>query len=103
MTPLVSNRIIRAGRLGTAANAASGVQNHPIMEEIFLDPGAIGPASWSELGSLLRSMWLAVLFVVIFATNMLLGHNLIPSFIASGHIGENWRKAPAGAIRGRGG
>ena len=93
MTPLVSNRIIRAGRLGTAANPANGVQNHPIMEEIFLDPGAITSASWSELGSLLRSMWLAVLFVVIFATNMLLGHNLIPSFIASGHIGENWRKA----------
>ena len=63
------------------------------MEQIFLDPGAITSASWNELGGLLRSMWLAVLFVVIFASNMLLGHNLIPSFIASGHIGENWGKA----------
>ena len=93
MTPLVSNRIIRAGRLGTAANPANGVQNHPIMEEIFLDPGAITSASWSELGSLLRSMWLAVFFVVLFASNMLLGHNMIPSFIASGHIGKSWGKA----------
>ncbi len=67
-------------------------QNNPLMEEIFLDPGTIGQASWAELGSLLRSMWLAALFVVLFASNMLLGHNLIPSFISSGHIGKSWGK-----------
>ena len=63
------------------------------MDQIFLDPGTITSASWSELGSLLRSMWLAVFFVVLFASNMLLGHNMIPSFIASGHIGKSWGKA----------
>ena len=79
--------------MGTAADVADWAQDHPIMEQIFLDPGTITPESWRELGSLLRSMWLAVLFVVLFASNMLVGHNMIPSFIASGHIGENWRKA----------
>ena len=63
------------------------------MEQIFLDPGTITADNWIELTSLLRSMWFAVLFVVLFASNMLLGHNLIPSFIASGHIGERWAKA----------
>lgn len=61
--------------------------------EPLLDPLTITQASWSELGSLLRSVWLAVFFVVAFATNMLLGHNLIPSFIATGHIGASWGKA----------
>ncbi len=63
------------------------------MEQIFLDPGTISPASWSELGNLLRSVWLAVLFIVLFASNMLLGHNMLPSFIASGHLGTGWQKA----------
>lgn len=60
------------------------------MEQILLDPGFIGPASWSELSSLLRSIGLAVLFVVLFASNMLIGHNMIPSFIGSHHIGPQW-------------
>jgi hypothetical protein len=63
------------------------------MEQIFLDPGTLTPAIWTELGSLLRSLWIAAFFVVLFAANMLLGHNMIPSFIGSGHIGENWGKA----------
>ena len=60
------------------------------MEQIFIDPGFIGPASWQELGNLQRSLGLAVLFVVLFASNMLIGHNMIPSFIGSRHISESW-------------
>ena len=60
---------------------------------ITMDPNVIGPDSWSELGSLLRSLWLAVLFIVLFASNMILGHITIPSFVMSGHIPESWRKA----------
>ena len=60
------------------------------MDPIFLDPTAITAEWWIELASLLRSLWLAAFFVVIFASNMLLSHNLIPSFTATGHIGESW-------------
>ncbi len=60
---------------------------------ITMDPRVIGPESWSELGSLLKSLWLAVLFIVLFASNMILGHIMIPSFVMSGHIPESWRKA----------
>jgi|TARA_B100001971_G_scaffold9020_1_gene7395 hypothetical protein len=72
------------------------------MEQVFLDPGTIGPESWSELGSLLRSLWLTVLFVVLFASNMLVGHNMLPSLIESGHVPKSWQKVRpvlyAGAI-----
>lgn len=63
------------------------------MDPITIDPAVIGPASWSELGSLLRSLWLAVLFVVLFASNMILGHIMIPSFVMSGHVPDSFRKA----------
>ncbi len=45
------------------------------------------------MGSLLRSLWLAVLFVVLFASNMILGHIMIPSFVMSGHIPDSFGKA----------
>ncbi len=63
------------------------------MDPITIDPVAIGTASWSELGSLLRSLWLAVLFIVLFASNMILGHIMIPSFVMSGHIPGSLSKA----------
>ena len=85
--------IIRAGRLATVVDVADGALYHLLMDQIFLDPGTITAASWIELGSLLRSVWFAVLFIVFFASNMIVAHNLIPSFIESGHIGESWGKA----------
>ena len=63
------------------------------MDPITLDPAVTGPASWSELGSLLISLWRAVLFIVLFASNMILGHIMIPSFVMSGHIPDSFRKA----------
>ncbi len=51
-----------------------------------MDPTALGPSEWSEVSKLLINLWFVVLFVVIFATNMLLGHNFIPSLVASGHV-----------------
>ena len=53
---------------------------------ITMDPAPIGPASWAELGIMLRSLWLAVLFIVLFASDMILGHIMIPSFVMSGHV-----------------
>ena len=51
-----------------------------------MDPAALGPSEWSEISKLLINLWLVVLFVVIFATNMLLGHGFIPSLVASGDV-----------------
>ena len=62
------------------------------MEQIFLDPGFIDTASWSDLSGLLRSLGLAFVFVVLFASNMLIGHNMIPSFIESRHIAASWAR-----------
>lgn len=42
---------------------------------------------------MVMSLWGAVLFVVLFASNMILGHILIPSFVMSGHISERFSKA----------
>lgn len=61
--------------------------------EPTIDPHVIGIESWSELGSLLRSLWLVVLFIVLFASNMILGHIMIPSFVMSGHVPESFSKA----------
>ena len=57
-----------------------------------MDPAALGGSEWSEIGKLLTNLWLVVFFIVIFATNMLLGHNLIPSLHASGHIPDVFQK-----------
>ena len=41
---------------------------------------------------MLTSLWAVVAFIIIFATNMILGHNLIPSMVASRHIPDTWQK-----------
>ena len=51
-----------------------------------MDPGPIGYDQWSEISSLLVNLWLVVISVVLFAANMLIGHNSIPSLTASGHV-----------------
>ena len=58
-----------------------------------MDPSALGRAEWSELGSLLTNLWIVLAFVVSFAANMLVGHNLIPSFVATQHISREFQKA----------
>ena len=57
-----------------------------------MDPAPIGTIEWSSIGSTLSNLWLVVLFIVLFAANMILGHNLIPSFVASRHIPDEWQK-----------
>lgn len=57
-----------------------------------MEPSALGLAEWSELGLLLRNLWLVLIFVVFFAANMLVGHNFIPSFVASDHIPRKFQK-----------
>lgn len=60
--------------------------------EPTIDPFVIGAASWRELGSLMMSLWGAVLFVILFASNMIVGHILIPSFVMSGHISDRFQR-----------
>ncbi len=57
-----------------------------------MQPAPIGAVEWSELGSMLFAMWMVVIFIVLFAANMIVGHNLLPSFIASGHVPQMWQK-----------
>ena len=57
-----------------------------------MDPASIGSTEWSEIGSLLTNLWVVVLFIVLVATNMLLGHNFIPSLVASRHVPDSLQK-----------
>ena len=58
-----------------------------------MDPAPISPASWSEIGKMLSTLWIVVVFIILFAANWILGHNFIPSFVASEHIPRSWQKA----------
>ena len=58
-----------------------------------MDPAALGPFEWSEIGKLLVSLWMVVLFIVLFAANMIVGHNFLPSFVMSGHLPNYWQRA----------
>lgn len=46
-----------------------------------MDPAAIGTDQWKEIGSLLTNLWIVVFFIVVFATNLILGHNMVPSLL----------------------
>ncbi|MCI0438827.1 MAG: hypothetical protein L0177_06805 [Chloroflexi bacterium] len=61
-----------------------------------MDPNAITPDIWANIGGVLSTLWLVVLSIVLFATCMLLGHNLLPSFIASGHVPEKYQRTRVG-------
>ena len=58
-----------------------------------MEPAPIGAVQWSELGSMLFALWMVVIFIVLFAANMLVGHNLLPTFIASRHVPQTFEKA----------
>ena len=60
--------------------------------KLLMDPSPISSAQWSEIGKLLTSLWLMVAFVILFATNMIIGHNAIPSLVASQHLPVSTRK-----------
>ena len=58
-----------------------------------MDPAAIGDLQWSEIGKLLTNLWVVVLLVILSATNILLGHNFIPSLLATGDLPASAQKA----------
>ena len=57
-----------------------------------MEPAALGSYEWNEIGKLLIVLWILVLFVVLFATNIIVGHNMIPSLVASGHLDIIWNR-----------
>ena len=58
-----------------------------------MDPAAIGGPQWSQIGALLTNLWIVVLLVIVSATNILLGHNFIPSLLATGDLPASAQKA----------
>jgi hypothetical protein len=58
-----------------------------------MDPAALSGSEWSGLGSLLSNLWIVVALVVFFGTNMMVGHILIPSLVASAHLPGGAQKA----------
>lgn len=57
-----------------------------------MDPSALGHIEWAEMGQLLISLWVVVLFIVLFAANIIVGHNFLPSFVMSGHVPQYFHK-----------
>ena len=48
-----------------------------------MNPEVITTEHWADISTMLRFLWLYWLFIIGFATNMLLAHALIPSLISS--------------------
>jgi len=57
-----------------------------------LDPRFIGPEAWAEISVFVTNIWLFVVSIIIFASNMLIGHNAIPSLVTSRHLSSSWLK-----------
>ncbi|MEC7836386.1 MAG: hypothetical protein VX692_04580 [Chloroflexota bacterium] len=51
-----------------------------------IDPNYINSAIWADIKIFTQNMKFFVLFIIIFATNMLIGHNAIPSLVKSHHL-----------------
>lgn len=51
-----------------------------------IDPRTITGADWPDISLLVTFLWVVVVFNIGFAFAMLIGHAVIPSMIATGHI-----------------
>jgi len=51
-----------------------------------IDPNYINSAVWADIKIFTHNMKFFVLFIIIFAGNMLIGHNAIPSLVKSRHL-----------------
>ena len=58
-----------------------------------MDPVALGPDQWGELGKLLTNLWMVCGLVLLFAGNMMIGHIIIPSLVASFHLPSATQRA----------
>ena len=51
-----------------------------------IDPNYINSAIWADIKIFTQNIKFFVLFIIIFAANMLVGHNAIPSLVKSLHL-----------------
>ena len=51
-----------------------------------IDPNYINSAIWADIKIFTQNIKFFVLFIIIFAANMLVGHNAIPSLVKSHHL-----------------
>ena len=51
-----------------------------------IDPNYINSAIWADIKIFTQNIKCFVLFIIIFAANMLVGHNAIPSLVKSHHL-----------------
>ena len=54
--------------------------------QLEIDPNYISAAVWADIKIFTHNMTFFVLFIIIFAANMLIGHNAIPSLVKSHHL-----------------
>ena len=54
--------------------------------QLEIDPNYISAAVWADIKIFTHNMTFFVLFIIIFAANMLIGHNAIPSLVKSRHL-----------------
>lgn len=66
--------------------------SHKPTERRQMDPGSLLYFEWSELGKLLINLWIIVGLVVFCVANMLIGHVLIPSLVATFEIPASIQK-----------
>ncbi len=57
-----------------------------------MDPNTLVNPDWSDIGNILTNLWIMVGLVVLFATNLLIGHIFIPSLVDTGHIPQDTQK-----------
>ena len=57
-----------------------------------MDPAVITNPLWTDIGNLLKLLWVLLFFVIVFASNLLLGHILIPTLVATRHLPERVAK-----------
>jgi hypothetical protein len=58
-----------------------------------MDPSPLGSAEWTDIGSLVRNLWLMVALVIFFASNIIVGQIFIPSLVASHQLPVGMSKA----------
>ena len=57
-----------------------------------IDPNYISAAVWADIKIFTYNIKFFVLFMIIFAANMLVGHNAIPSLVKSHHVSASLSK-----------